>query len=95
MAFLDRDGVRIYYEQRGAGPAVLLTHGYSASARMWRGQMEALCDRYRIIAWDMRGHERSDYPDDPRLYSHEATVADMATILDACGVQKAVTTGGG
>ena len=93
MAFLNRDGVRIYFEERGKGPAVLLTHGYGASARMWRGQMEALSDRYRIIAWDMRGHDRSDYPDDPALYSHEATVADMAAILDACGVQKAVIGG--
>ncbi len=93
MAFLNRDGVRIYFEERGEGPAVLLTHGYGASARMWRGQMDGLSDRYRIIAWDMRGHDRSDYPDNPALYSHEATVADMAAILDACGVQKAVIGG--
>ena len=93
MAFLDRDGVRIYFEEHGEGPAVLLTHGYGASARMWRGQMEALCDRYRVIAWDMRGHDRSDYPDDPGPYSHDATVADMAAILDAGGVQKAVVGG--
>ena len=93
MPFLDRDGIRIYFEQSGTGPAVLLTHGYSASARMWRSQIQALSDRYHLIAWDMRGHDRSDYPDDPALYSHEATVGDMAAILDACGVQKAVIGG--
>jgi pimeloyl-ACP methyl ester carboxylesterase len=93
MPYLERDGVRIYYEQRGTGPAVLLTHGYGASARMWQGQMEALSDRYQIIAWDMRGHDRSDYPQDPVRYSHEATVGDMAAVLDACGAQKAVVGG--
>ncbi len=93
MPFLNRDGVRIYFEERGTGPAVFLTHGYGASARMWHGQMEALSDRYRIIAWDMRGHDRTGYPDDPARYSHEATVGDMAAILDACGVQKAVVGG--
>ena len=93
MPFLDRDGIRIYFEQSGTGPAVLLTHGYSASARMWRSQIEALSDRYHLIAWDMRGHDRSDYPDDPALYSHEATVGDMAAILDACAVQRAVIGG--
>jgi pimeloyl-ACP methyl ester carboxylesterase len=93
MSLLNRDGVHIYYEERGAGPPVLLTPGYSASARMWQGQMEALSDRFRIIAWDMRGHDRSDSPDDPALYSHEATVADMAAILDACGVERAVIGG--
>jgi pimeloyl-ACP methyl ester carboxylesterase len=93
MPFLDRDGVKIYYEQRGAGPAVLLSHGYSASARMWEGQMNALSDRYHLIAWDMRGHDRSDSPDNPALYSHEATTTDMAAILDACGVRRAVIGG--
>ncbi len=85
MPYLNRDGVNIYYEERGKGPAVLLSHGYSASARMWAGQMEALSDSYHLIAWDMRGHDRSDSPNNPALYSHEATVADMAAILDACG----------
>lgn len=93
MAFLNRDGVNIYYEQRGKGPAVLLSHGYSASARMWAGQMDALSDRYHLIAWDMRGHDRSDSPDDPALYSHKTTVDDMAAILDVCGVKRAVIGG--
>src|ERR1700692_1274501 len=93
MSYLDRDGVSIYYEQHGAGPSVLLSHGYSASARMWQGQMEALSDAYHLIAWDMRGHDRSDSPDNPSLYSHETTVADMVAILDACGAQRAVIGG--
>jgi len=93
MPYLNRDGVNIYYEERGKGPAVLFSHGYSASARMWAGQMGALSDRYHLIAWDMRGHDRSDSPNDPSLYSHEATVADMAAILEACGAKRAVIAG--
>jgi pimeloyl-ACP methyl ester carboxylesterase len=93
MPYLNRDGVNIYYEERGRGPAVLLSHGYSASARMWKGQMESLSDRYHLIAWDMRGHDRSDSPNDAALYSHEITVADMAAILDVCEAQRAVIGG--
>jgi len=93
MSYLERDGVRIYYEERGTGPAVLLSHGYSASARMWQGQMDALSDRYHLIAWDMRGHDRSDSPDNPALYSHQATIADMAAVLDACAAKRAVIAG--
>jgi pimeloyl-ACP methyl ester carboxylesterase len=93
MSYLDRDGVNIYYEQCGAGPAVLLSHGYSASARMWQNQLEALSDSYHLIAWDMRGHDRSDSPDDPALYSHDATIADMAAVLDACGAARAIIAG--
>lgn len=94
MPYLTREhGVKIYYEERGSGPAVLLSHGYSASARMWAAQMEALSDRYHLLAWDMRGHDRSDSPEDPALYSHEATIADMAAVMDACGVSRAVIGG--
>ncbi|MGH7814241.1 MAG: alpha/beta fold hydrolase [Candidatus Binataceae bacterium] len=94
MPYIDREaGVRIYYEERGSGPAVLLTHGYGASARMWDGQMEAWPDRYRTIAWDMRGHDRSDSPDDAALYTHAAAVGDMVAVLDACGVRRAVIGG--
>ena len=44
---------------------------------MWQAQMDALSDRYHVIAWDMRGHGRSDSPADPALYSHRASIADM------------------
>src|SRR5512143_1574229 len=55
MAYIDRDGVKVYYEVEGSGPPVLLSHGYSATSRMWQGQAEALKDRYQVITWDMRG----------------------------------------
>ena len=47
-----------------AGPPLLLSHGYSSTARMWDGQIAALKDRYQVIVWDMRGHGESDYPND-------------------------------
>ncbi len=93
MAFLDRDGVRIYYDAQGSGPAVLLSHGYSATSQMWARQVEALKDSYRVITWDMRGHGQSDSPDDQSLYSEEATCGDMAGILRELGVATAVVGG--
>ena len=93
MATLDRDGVAIHYEVQGRGPAILLSHGYSATCRMWDGQIAALQDRYQLIVWDMRGHGQSDYPNDPAAYSEAATVGDMAAILRVCGVQRAVIGG--
>lgn len=93
MATLERDGVQIYYEDHGRGPAVLLTHGYSATSRMWHGQARALSDEYRIIAWDLRGHGRSGSPADLADYAESAAVDDMVAILDACGVERAVIGG--
>ena len=89
MPKLDRDGVALYYEVAGDGPVVLLTHGFSATAQMWSGQVEALKDRFKVVTWDMRGHGRTDYPQSQDAYSEEATVADMAALLDAVGADRA------
>jgi len=93
MATLSRDGVDIYYEVHGQGPALLLSHGYSATSQMWRGQIEALSRSHTLILWDMRGHGQSDYPDDPLAYSEAATVADMAALLDAAHADRAIVGG--
>jgi pimeloyl-ACP methyl ester carboxylesterase len=93
MAHVERDGVRIAYEAHGNGPPLLLSHGFSASKEMWRPQLEALGQRYRVMAWDMRGHGRSDSPEDPSVYSEEETIEDMRAVLEACGAERAVLGG--
>jgi pimeloyl-ACP methyl ester carboxylesterase len=93
MPVLNRDGVNLHYEIYGEGPAILLSHGYSATSQMWRGQIETLSSRHRLIVWDMRGHGQSDYPLEVSAYSEEATVADMAVLLDAAGADRAIVGG--
>ena len=96
MASLERDGVRIFYEVHGAAggrPAVLLTHGFSASSQMWRPNLPSLAGTRRVITWDIRGHGRSDSPEEPALYSEELSVDDMSAVLDAAGAGRAVIGG--
>ena len=96
MAYLEREGVRLYYESHGAEAGrtpLLLTHGYSASSAMWKGNIPALAEKRRVITWDMRGHGRSASPRDPARYSEDSSVADMAAILDACGIGRAAIGG--
>jgi pimeloyl-ACP methyl ester carboxylesterase len=93
MATITRDGVKIYFEDHGSGGAILLTHGYSATSRMWAGQIAPLSEKYRVISWDMRGHGQSDSPAQQNLYSEAHTVDDMAAILDECEVTTAVIGG--
>jgi pimeloyl-ACP methyl ester carboxylesterase len=96
MAYLDRDGFPIYYEVTGGenpGLPVLLSHGFTASTRMWQPNIAALSAGRPVITWDVRGHGRSGAPDDPAQYSQEASLADMAGVLDACGVERVVAAG--
>ena len=93
MAYLDRDGVRIYYEVHGTGPAVLLSHGYSATSAMWTGQVGPLSASHKLIIWDMRGHGNSDSPANPAEYSEALTTDDMAALLDEADAPTAVIGG--
>lgn len=93
MSELDRDGVAIYYEVHGEGPALLLTHGFAASARMFDLVVGPLSEAHTVITWDQRGHGRSDSPTDPASYSPALAVDDIAALLDAAGVDAAVIGG--
>ena len=93
MAKLARNGVNIYYETHGEGPVILLSHGYSATAQMWRGQIETLSREHKLVLWDMRGHGQSDYPTDQSAYNEEATIADMLALLDHVGAKTAIVGG--
>jgi len=93
MPNIDRAGVKIHYEVHGSGPPLILTHGYSFTSDMWRGQIEALSKHHKLVLWDMRGHGQSDYPLDPKAYSEALTVADIAALLDEIGAESAIVGG--
>ncbi len=86
------DGVRLAYDVAGDGAPVLLLHGFAADARTnWTapGVVGALVDAGRqVIAYDARGHGRSDKPHDPAAYADDAMVRDAQGLLDELGVER-------
>ena len=74
--------MRLHREEHGSGPALLLTHGFGESARMWDANVPAFAARHRVITWDLRGHGNSDKPGDPAQYSHDLALEDMERVLD-------------
>jgi non-heme chloroperoxidase len=56
------DGVRLRYLEAGSGQTLVLVHGWSQAAELFRYQLDGLSDRYRVIAYDQRGHGASDTP---------------------------------
>lgn len=56
-------GLRIAFERAGSGPAVILLHGFVGdAASTWRNQIEALSDRFTVVAWDAPGAGGSSDP---------------------------------
>lgn len=78
---------------RGAGPAILLTHGFAATAQMFAANVDDLARDHTVVTWNVRGHGASDSPTDPARYSVELSVGDMTAVLDAAGVDTAVVAG--
>jgi pimeloyl-ACP methyl ester carboxylesterase len=79
---------RVFYEDAGSGPAVILIHAGIADHRMWEAQVEAFAPTHRVIRFDIRGFGRSDPPSAP---FHPAE--DVAAILDALRVPRAAVVG--
>jgi len=59
---VDAGGKRIFLYERGAGPAVLLLHGFPTSSYDWRGVIDRLKDRWRCVAPDFIGYGLSEKP---------------------------------
>lgn len=65
MPYLPVDDTRLYYDERGEGPPLLLVHGLGSSSRDWFEQVSHFADRYRVLRIDLRGHGRSERPPGP------------------------------
>ncbi len=92
--FVETNGIRMHIAEQGAGPLVLLLHGFPESWYSWRHQMRALADGgYRAVAPDMRGYGQTDRPSDVRDYTHLHFAGDVIGLLDALGEERAVVVG--
>ena len=88
------DGVELDVLDEGAGPPVLLVHGFPDSSHLWRHQVAALTGSgLRAIAPDMRGFGASDRPGAVEDYRLGRAVADLVAVLDAAGVERARVVG--
>jgi pimeloyl-ACP methyl ester carboxylesterase len=87
-------GMTLSLHQAGEGPAVVLCHGFPELAYSWRHQIGALAEAgFRAIALDQRGYGASSRPEKIEEYDLEHLTADLAGLLDALGIEKAVFAG--
>ena len=73
--------------QAGRDP-ILFHHGIGASAELWTGWQPALADRYRFVAFDMRGYGRSHVPSADFKWSLDLLADDLFAVADAAGLKR-------
>lgn len=82
------NGVRMHYEVAGDGPLVVLVHGLAASLAFWYlGVVPILSRRFRVAAYDLRGHGLSEMP--PRGYTSAQLARDLDGLLAHLGAERA------
>jgi 3-oxoadipate enol-lactonase len=80
MAHFDGRRFRLHFVEEGKGPAVVFLHEIGMDHTMYAAQFEDLPERYRCIAFDMRGHGRSDAP--PRPWTMQDVVVDLIAFIE-------------
>ena len=91
---IETNGIRIHLVEAGAGPLVLLCHGFPESRYSWRHQLAALAEAgFHAVAPDMRGYGRTDRPEAIDQYTLLHLVGDVVGLLDTLGAEQAVIAG--
>lgn len=96
--FIDAGGVRLATYEAGAerldAPPIVFVHGWPEIAYSWKNQIGALAAAgFRAIALDLKGFGRSDAPKDKALYDVHEMTDDLARLLDALRVERAIFCG--
>lgn len=93
--YVERDGVRVFYEVYGSGePTILFLPTWSIiHSRCWKMQIPYLARHCRVITFDPRGNGRTDRPLEPGAYDEEEFAQDAIAVLDATGTERAFIVG--
>ncbi len=86
--FVDANGMTFHYLDWGNpdAPGMLLLHGFAQTCHSWDFVALAFCDRFHVVALDQRGHGDSSWSAEGD-YSPETQQADIASVVDAIGLQ--------
>lgn len=89
MPFFAAPSLTYYYESYGAGPTLLLLHGFTGNAQNWAFITEALKANHHLIAIDLPGHGRSAAPDTIAAYTMPSVATDITALLDHLDIARA------
>lgn len=80
----------LHFDMRGEGETIIATHGLCESSAYWTksGVADALSDRFRVAAFDMRGHGKTTTTGDPARYDVDSLAADIDVLADHLGLER-------
>jgi len=87
------NNLTVSYNDAGSDESlvIIFIHGFPFNKSMWKKQVEALKNNYRVIAYDVRGHGSSEVGDED--FSIELFVKDLVNFMDALNIDRAILCG--
>lgn len=80
MPRISANRINVFYRVQGDGEPVVLLHGFTANHGIWEHQIEALSQKFRVLAYDLRGHGDTDQPSSG--HDINTLVQDLAELLE-------------
>jgi pimeloyl-ACP methyl ester carboxylesterase len=87
-SYVELEGARVRFVDRGKGPAVVLLHGFASALETWATVMPALEPRHRVVALDLKGFGWTDRPEGD--YSPDAQAKLVLALLDHLDIERAM-----
>jgi pimeloyl-ACP methyl ester carboxylesterase len=81
MPFIKSVNTRLYYEDRGSGPAIVFVHEFGSDMRSWQAVVDRLHSCHRCITFNARGYPPSQVEDLPESYGLDVSVNDLQNLI--------------
>ncbi len=90
--YVDVKGFKLYYEELGKGPSLVLIHGGISTSRSgWEPCYELFAKHFRVIALDSRGHGKSENPS--KEISYRLLADDTVSFMEELGLESPLVCG--
>lgn len=83
--------IELYYEIHGEGEPIIFSHGWMKDCSIWKSQIEFFSKKYKVIAYDHRGHGKSDKPKGD--YSIQTLSNDLHSLIQKLNLEKVTLVG--
>ena len=93
---INADSVQTYYVEAGEGPDLVFLHGGGMgndAMLTWGNNINALAERFHVVAFDQIGFGRTDMPASPAVFTKLDRVRHALTVLDALNIEQATLVG--
>ena len=83
------NGVNLYFERHGEqGEPLVLVHGYTGDTTDWRHQVPEFAREYQLLIFDLRGHGKSEAPQDRTAYTVDQMADDTEALVTEVGFER-------